>query len=283
MSIPLSGIILIPLGLAIFFFAPQRRGQLGIVAAVFAAASILNFAGGNFPVGIGPYYFIAILIAVRLLPKWLNDGLTFSANNSLVFYLRIVLAFVGWSVVSAFLLPILFHGLPVDLGRAGPDATFYTRLPLQWSLSNGGQAGYLALDAVVIIYLIEQTRTSADLGALAAAFSLSGLIVVAVGAYQYIAHNFGLPFPSIFLNSNPAWAQLTSQDLNGASRISATFDESSGAGSFLAAWTVFQLTLAIDSLDHRWRHLIYTLAGLTIVIGTTSTTGYLTTAIMLMV
>jgi hypothetical protein len=283
MSIPLSGIILIPLSLAIFFFAPHRLGQFAIVAAVFAAASVLNFAGGSFPLGIAPYYFVAILIAVRLLPKWLKDGVTFSANQPLVVYLRIVLAFVGWSVVSAFLLPLVFHGLPVDLGRAGPDATFYSRLPLQWSLSNCGQAGYLSLDAIVIIYLIEETRTSPDLGALAAAFSLSGLIVIAVGAYQYIAHHFGLPFPSIFLNSNPAWAQLTSQDLNGTSRISATFDESSGAGSFLAAWTVFQLTLATRSGNHRWRHLLYTLAGLTIVIGTTSTTGYLTTAVMLMV
>jgi hypothetical protein len=283
MSIPLSGIVLLPLSLLIFFFAPQRLGQLAIIAAVFAAASVLNFAGGSFPVGIAPYYFTAVLIAGRLLPKWLTDGLTFSANRPLVFYLRIVLAFVGWSVVSAFVLPILFHGLPVDLGRAGPDATFYSRLPLQWSLSNAGQAGYLALDAVVIIYLIEQTRTSADLGVLAAAFSFSGLLVVAVGAYQYVAHHFGLPFPSVFLNSNPAWAQLTSQDLNGTSRISATFDESSGAGSFLAAWTVFELTLGIKSVDHSWRHLIYALAGLTIVIGTTSTTGYITIAIMLTV
>src|ERR1700735_3103771 len=145
MSIPLSGIVLLPLSLAIFFFAPRRLGQLAIIAAVFAAASVLNFAGGSFPVGIAPYYFIAILIAGRLLPKWLTDGLTFSANRPLVFYLRIVVAFVGWSVASAFVLPILFHGLPVDLGRAGPDATFYSRLPLQWSLSNAGQAGYLAL------------------------------------------------------------------------------------------------------------------------------------------
>lgn len=283
MSIPLSGIVLIPLSLAIFFFAPERLGQLAIVAAVFAAASVLNFGGGSFPVGITPYYFAAILITVRSFPKWLNAGLALTPNKPLTFYLRAVMAFVGWSVVSAFLLPILFRGLPVDLGRAGPDATFYTRLPLQWSLSNGGQAGYLALDAVVILYLIEHTRTSTSLRLLAAAFEWSGLIVIAVGAYQYAAHHLGLPFPSIFLNSNPAWAQLTTQDLNGAFRISATFDESSGAGSFLAAWTVFELTFAIRSADHRWRYLICALAGLTIVIGTTSTTGYVTTAIMLVV
>jgi hypothetical protein len=75
MSIPPSGIVLIPLSLVIFFFAPDRLGQAAIIAAVFAAASVLNFGGGTFPVGIAPFYFIALLISFRSLPKWLSYGL----------------------------------------------------------------------------------------------------------------------------------------------------------------------------------------------------------------
>ncbi|HTT76695.1 MAG TPA: hypothetical protein VMF50_12045 [Candidatus Binataceae bacterium] len=282
MSIPVSGIVLIPLALVIFFFAPHRLGQLAIIAAVFAAASVINFGGGSFLVGIAPFYFVALLIAIRCLPKWLNYGLQLGTSEPLRRYLQVLSVFVTWAVLSAFIFPILFNGLPVDLGRAGPDATFYTRLPLHWSFSNGGQAGYLILDLIVVFYLVERTQGPDSLIALCSAFSLSGLIVVAVGAYQFIAHHFGLPFPREFLNSNPAWAQLTSQNLDGASRISATFDESSGAGSFLAAWVTFELILAGRYDARRWRHLAFALAGILIVIGTTSTTGYVTTAIMLL-
>jgi hypothetical protein len=282
MSIPPSGIALVPLGLMIFFFAPHRLGQAAIVASVFAAASVLNFGGGTFPVGIAPFYFIALLIALRSTPKWLNSGLNIPMSEPLRHHLQAVTAFVGWAVLSAFLLPILFRGLPVDLGRAGPDATYYTRLPLHWSLSNAGQAGYLLLDLIVVFHLLERTKTATDLEALCTSFSLSGLIVVAVGSYQFIAHHFGLPFPRELFNSNPAWAQLTSQNLNGASRISATFDESSGAGSFLAAWTTFELVIAASHDARRWRHLVLALAGIVMVIGTTSTTGYVTASVMLL-
>ncbi|MGH8338436.1 MAG: hypothetical protein ACRETL_16780, partial [Gammaproteobacteria bacterium] len=282
MSIPPSGIALIPLSFAIFFFAPQRLGQAAIVAAVFAAASVLNLGGGTFPVGIAPFYFIALLIAFRSIPKWLNYGLKAPMSEPLRRHLQALTAFVGWAALSAFLLPILFRGLPVDLGRAGPDATYYTRLPLDWSLSNAGQAGYLLLDLVVVLHLVEGTRTPADLRALSVSFSTSGLIVLAVGAYQFFAHHFGLPFPSELFNSNPAWAQLTGQDLDGASRISATFDESSGAGTFLAAWVSFELVLGVSHAANRWMHLVFALVGIAIVIGTTSTTGYITTAVMLL-
>jgi hypothetical protein len=113
MSIPPSGIALAPLGLAIFFFAPHRLGHAAIFAAVFAAASVLNFGNGTFPVGIAPFYFIAFLIAVRSIPKWLNGGLNIPMSEPLRHHLQAVTAFVVWAALSAFLLPILFRGLPV--------------------------------------------------------------------------------------------------------------------------------------------------------------------------
>ena len=282
MAIPPSGIALVPIGLAFFFFAPHKLAQVAIIAAVFAAASVFNLSGGTFPVGIAPFYFIALLIALHSIPRWLNYGLNVRLSVPLRVYLQIVTAFVGWAVLSAFILPILFRGLPVDLGRAGPDATYYTRLPLHWSLSNAGQAGYLLLDLIVVFHLVEASRTPADMQAFCTRFCLSGLIVVAVGAYQFVARHCGLPFPRELFNSNPAWAQLTSQDLNGATRISATFDESSGAGSFLSAWVGFELALASSHDGRRWLHLAFGLAGIVVVIGTTSTTGYITTAVVLL-
>ncbi|MGA2409984.1 MAG: hypothetical protein ABSG46_06280 [Candidatus Binataceae bacterium] len=251
-----------------------------ILVSVFAAASVINVGAEGFPAGVSPYYFTAVLIAFRTIPKWLSGRLSFRAGDPARVYLRVMAVFIGWASLSAFLLPIIFQGLPVDLARAGPDATYYFRLPLQWSLSNAGQAGYLILDLIVITYFAGQAATPGCAEALAAAFCWSGVVVVAIGAYQLLAHKAGLPFPSTFFNSNPAWAQLSGQNIGGVWRVSATFDEPSAAGAFFATWTVFEFSLALSRARNRLRHQIFALAGILMVIATTSTTGYLTLAAM---
>jgi len=56
MSITLSGIIFIPLSLAVFLAGPRRLAQLAIIASVFAAAAVVNFGGASFPVGLSPFF-----------------------------------------------------------------------------------------------------------------------------------------------------------------------------------------------------------------------------------
>ena len=282
MSITLSGILFIPLSLLVFLAAPRRLAQLAIIASVFAAAAVVNF-NASFPVGLSPFFFTALLIAVHTVPGWLNGGFRIVLTKPLRRHLQMMVAFAGWAVFSAILFPLLFRGLPVDLARKGADTTYYNRLPLHWTLSNGGQAGYLLLDLVVILYLLQRVRARADLSEICNAFSWSGLIVVAAGAYQWLAHQAGLPFPAALFNSNAVWAQLANQQIDGIFRISATFNESSGAGAFLAAWISFEFVLGTSSAPSAWRHLCFALGGVLMVIATTSTTGYVTTAIMLLV
>jgi hypothetical protein len=283
MSIPLSGMIFIPLSLVIFVFAPEHLPRLAIIAAIFAASAVVSFGGASFPVGISPFYFTALLIAVRCAPKWLNGGLHMPISKPLRHHVQIITGFTVWAGFSAFVLPLLFNGLPVDLARAGADSTYYSRMPLHWSLSNAGQAGYLVLDLIVVLYLMKHSESADTLERMYTAFSWSGLIVVAVGAYQWLAHRVGLPFPLQLFNSNPAWAELANQDIGGISRISATFNESSGAGAFLPAWLSFEFLLGTKSSPASLRHLIFALAGILMVIATTSTTGYVTTAAMLFI
>ncbi len=66
MDVPISGIILAPFSLAFFVFAPSRLSELAVFITIFQAASIINL--GSF--GLTPYFFVVMLIALRLVPKW---------------------------------------------------------------------------------------------------------------------------------------------------------------------------------------------------------------------
>jgi len=276
LTITASGWVFIPAGLLLFFRAPKQLCVWLVLVSVFAAASVIDIGTEGFPAGVSPYYFTALLIALRAMPKWLNGGLTFRRGDPVRPYLLVMAVFTGWASLSAFLFPLLFRGLPVDLARAGPDMTYYSRLPLHFSFSNAGQAGYLILNFIVITYFASHAAKPGHAKALAGAFSWSGVIALTVGAYQLLAHMTGLPFPDSLINSNPAWAHLAGQHLNGVWRISASFDEASGAGAFFATWTVFELVLSLSRDRSRSRHQFLALAGSLMVIGTTSTTGYVT-------
>jgi hypothetical protein len=103
-----------------------------------------------------------------------------------------------------------------------------------------------------------------------------------VGFYQMIAYRFGLPFPASFFNSNGTWAQNYSQMIGaGWHRISATFVEPSEAGGFLSSWLLFELILANWGSLKRTRHWIFAILGCVMLLATTSSTGYVTVALML--
>jgi hypothetical protein len=103
-----------------------------------------------------------------------------------------------------------------------------------------------------------------------------------VGFYQIICYRVGLPFPASFFNSNGTWAQNYNQLIGpGWHRISATFVEPSEAGGFLSSWLIFELILANWGSTKRTRHWIFATLGCIILLATTSSTGYVTLALVL--
>ena len=273
-----TGLLIVPLSLAVFLLAPGRLGQWAIVVSALDAASVVN-VGGGFPVGITPYFFVASLIAARVGARALNGRIGFRGGEPVRDHVRALSLFVLWAAASAFLLPVIFKGLPVDLERAGVDQTYLYRVPLHWTFSNAGQAGYLLLDLCVVLLFVGNAARPGYIAGLMRAFTWCGLIVVAVGAYQLLSYRFGFPFPKSFFYSNTAWAQLAGEGIAGRAKINSTFPEASAAGNFLAMWTVFELVLAARTGREGARHWWLALAGTFMVINTTSTTGYVALAI----
>jgi hypothetical protein len=280
MHIPLTGIVFMPVIALVFLLRPARLEETLIYMAVFQAAAVVNL-GGGFSIGLSPYFFVACLITARVALRWMTGSIRFNRGEFAQRHLRIVALFVAWCIVSSFLLPILFEGTPVDSPRAGAEAVFYLALPLKWTFSNAGQAGYMLLNFFVLVALAD-FGISRPAKALMDAFTYSGVIVLLVGLYQMASYHFGIPFPSSFFNSNGTWAQNYNQMITGGwHRVSATFVEPSEAGGFLSCWVLFELILANWGTTKRRMHSIFAAAGCVILLATTSSTGYVTVGLIL--
>jgi hypothetical protein len=281
MGIPVSGLILIPLTLGVYCFT-SCLVEWAIFSSVLQGAALINI-GGGFAVGLSTYFFVVVLMASRVVPEWATGSIRFFSGEPVVSHVRILVVFIIWCVFSAFALPVIFDGIPVDSPRMGVDQSYYIQSPLHWSASNAGQAGYMILNLVMVMCLLRTATWPGRLERLVSAFSWSGVFVAAVGAYQISCRMLGLAFPSWLFNSNQAWGQAPNQFIAGGfSRMSATFVEPSGAASFLAAWSVFELTLAISGGRRNGRHWVWAAVGSVMLVETTSTTGYVTAGIMWM-
>ena len=278
MSITPIGLVLIPLSLFIFCFRPKFLIAWAIIVSAFQAASVVN-VGGGFAVGVSPYFFVVLLVAIRFAAACLQGRLGFKRGDIALDITRPLLLLVAWGVASAFLLPHLFAGMHVDTPRLGMDPVSTT--PLEWSMSNAAQAGYLILNSVFLIYVMWRSSDSHYIDQLASSFVWSGAIASAVGAYQLAAHLLGFRFPAEVFNSNAGWQQLVSQKVAGAWRVSATFNEPSSAGIFFAAWTTYLLFLTMDRRSATGVLWILFWCGIVMLILTTSTTGYITAFILI--
>lgn len=284
MNIPISGLILLPLTLGVFCFSTYLE-EWAVLTAVLQGAALVNVHGG-FAVGLSPYFLVAGLIALSVVPQSLSGKLAFFSDEPARPHSRLLVIFVSWCVFSAFVLPVLFKTIPVDSPRSGVDNAYYTLTPLHWSFSNAGQAGYMVLDLILVFRLLQLGAQPGRIHRLINAFSWSGMFVAAVGVYQMVCPWFGKSFPTWLFNSNKVWAEAPNQ-LIGAdksfSRITATFVEPSDAAAFIAAWSVFELSLAISGGRKNARHWLGAVVGSVLLVETASTTGYVIAAVMWLV
>jgi hypothetical protein len=277
MSITPIGLIIIPLSLLIFYVRPRFLISWAIIVSAFQAASVINF-GGDFAIGVSPYFLVVSLVAIRFVAVFLQGRLGFKHDDIALDITVPLIMLAAWGVASAFLLPHLFAGIHVDTPRLGMDPVSTT--PLEWSMSNAAQAGYLILNSVFLIYVMWRSGDPYYTDQLTTAFVWSGAIASAVGAYQVSAHILGFRFPAEIFNSNAGWQQLVSQRVAGAWRVSATFNEPSSAGIFFAAWTSFLLFLTMDRQTATGPRWLLFWCGIVMLVLTTSTTGYVTASVL---
>ncbi len=230
----LEGIVFLPLAIYFFFRHPDRLFPLLVISTVFEASSIVSSG----PVGIQPYYVVAILFVLQAIIR--HPGL-FAGGSSRFLPFWILAAFTIVGLGSAILLPVLFAGIPVYDPRLGIDAGFLYRPPLQLAPGNFAQAVLLTINILVVIAAaaagpsLERTHKAF----IAALYITAGIVIV-----QFACFATGLPFPTFLLNNNPGYG-IVNQSIHQL-RPNGSFTEPSMAGAALAAFSGAALAMYLD-------------------------------------
>jgi hypothetical protein len=283
--VTLLGAFFIPITIVCFLWKPYHLLPLLIVASVFEAGSVFNGAIGGFVFGVSPFYLVEICVALRLL-SWVWHGRAFlpSEKTPARGIAVLLLIFLAWSFATALVMPHLFGGMPVYVPRERVDVDILQGnfAPLRWSLSNLAQGIYLTLNVAAVLFALHAIQTKPQVERLAKALRWAILIVVAAGLLQYAAQVAGWSYPYAMFNNNPnnpTDNQPLDQQIEGYIRISSTFAEPVNSGSFLAAITCGLLASYLRG-KRGARNLFVLLAVGFVLLETTSTTGYLTLAVM---
>jgi hypothetical protein len=269
------GVLFIPASLLCFLWQPFYLLPLLVISSIFEAAAVFNSDLGNFNFGITPFYFVELFIFLRLVMLAFGSEKIFPRKDARLRVIVVLLCiFWAWSFISAFVLPRAFAGIQVTAPRSDADEF----VPLEWSLSNLAQAGYLTLNCCTLMYAITVVRSRKQTEQLMKALYWAIFIVVFVGFAQFVADKLGLDFPYELFNNNVGYGQATGQEVGTLHRINSTFMEPSMAGSFLA--TAFcGLAAGLLSKKLEILSLLACLVVLVALLLTTSSTGMVSLAI----
>jgi hypothetical protein len=221
------GVIFFCCGAYCFFVKEDSLFGLLIIAGIFQAASALNISER----GIQPYYVIGAFVIVRAI---VNRSLGVRSNRSMP-QNRWLLLFGGIAIASAFVLPVVFAGIPVYDPKIGIDESLFIRPPLSFGLNNVVQAGFLACH-IAIAYAVLSIDFSSKKAQRAYiwAFYLVVLIIVA----QSVCQLTGIPFPHSLILNNPGYALWDVGGEVSGTRNPGPFSEPSLAGAFLVLYCV---------------------------------------------
>jgi hypothetical protein len=234
MSVPITGVLLIPLGL-ILIFLPWRFCLIGMmVFAMMSPAAVVN--AGSF--GLEPGYFLALLVIARTFLSVMVNGYTL--NGFVLASMRPLFYFVAVTFLVLFLALSFFQGVDTLPGTAG----FKTGAvqPFHLARNNYTQIAYLLIN-LVLIYSLAHQGARRGFETLAKEWDraiVCGLLFAAgVCVWQFVSLYAGLPFPSDFFYSNAGNNRADSQTMIGLFRINGPFDEPSTLGYSFTGYLLF--------------------------------------------
>lgn len=256
MSIPSTGILLIPLGLALMLL-PWRFCLAGLmVFGMMSPAAVVNV--GHF--GLQPGYYLAMLLVGRVMMQIMTDR--FTLNSFVLARMAPLFAFVAVTFLVLFIALCFFQGsIEVLPGSSGFKSG--TTHPFHLARENFTQMFYLIVNTFLVYVM-------AHSGARQAGRNLAGMwdiavicglfFAVIVCAWQFLSLYKGVYFPSDFFYSNAGYSRADSQSMVGLFRLNGPFEEPSTlgynfTGYLLYAWgrygqrpTGFTIGLVVASI-----------------------------------
>lgn len=240
-----------------------------MILSVFQGMGIVVGIGSGFPlIPVVIFQLIFLLFFIY----WLStlDQIIIKRQSKKIIVLLIL--FVLYSLISAFVFPYIFEGTPVFSPRGGIDEQVNNQTLLEFSISNLGQGLYLLLNSVFLLgaFFLKQFI---KVDRLLKIFKIIGLIVIFFTFYQKISSILNIWYPYEFINSNSLYAQRYFMMVLNIQRISSTFTEPSYAGSVLATYFTYFYAI-IHYGNCSVINLIYLFLFLFATLLTTSSLGY---------
>ena len=197
MEITPISVILIPLGVFSFFFAPRLLYGCTVFFLPFSATAVVNFNRTIGATGLQATMFFGVLWmlkeglgALKKPSLWRSPQMQTSVRR---------LRFFMFAVVLSLIMPIYIHGrLTVDC----PDIACTDSGPLTFSLKHITQVMYLAYGVMLTVFIavknsdIRQFRKSVRI------FLTSAVFVSFWGFLQWYCYRAGISYPAFIFNNN---------------------------------------------------------------------------------
>jgi hypothetical protein len=235
MEIPITGIILIPLGLIIALL-PWRFCLIGLMSfAMMSPAAVVNV--GN--VGLQPGYFLSILLIGRTAVEIMAQR--FTLNAFAISRLRPLWWFVAVVFAVLFVALCFFQGtvdtLPGTYGYKSGNTH-----PFHFARENLTQIAYLLMN-FTLLYCLAHAGARQPIAKLIAAWDTAIVCALffaaAVCLWQFLSFYAGVYFPSEFFYSNAGYSRADSQAMVGLLRINGPFEEPSILGYTFTGYLLF--------------------------------------------
>jgi hypothetical protein len=277
---PIS-IILIPLGVLFFFFAPRLLYWCTVFFLPFSATAVVNFTRTSGATGLQATMFFGVLWMLRAGFGALRKSTLWQSGQMQTPVRR--LRFFMFAVILSLVMPIYINGrLTVDC----PDIACTDSGPLKFSFTHITQVMYLAYGVMLTVFIavrnsdIRQFRKSVRI------LLTSAIFVSFWGFLQWFCYRAGVSYPAFIFNNNTSIsAQGYLEELRdlGLARISSVSTEP----SILAQYSIIALVFAIFAIvgeraviSRFWDRVALVVTALLLLM-TTSTTAYAGLAILL--
>jgi len=235
MAIPITGVILIPLGLVLALM-PWRFSLIGLmIFAMMSPAAVVNV--GN--VGLQPGYYLALLLICRTAVEIMAQRFNF--NVFAMSRMRPLWWFVALVFAVLFLALCFFQGtvetLPGTYGYKSGNTH-----PFHFARENLTQIAYLLIN-FTLLYCLAHSGARQQISKLIAAWDTAIVcalfFAVTVCLWQFSSFYAGIYFPSDFFYSNAGYSRADSQAMVGLLRINGPFEEPSILGYTFTGYILY--------------------------------------------
>lgn len=219
----LLGLILIPIGLATFWFVEKEKLLYALVFfAPFSAAAVVNIPAISS--GVQPGYFIGLLLIARSLLEYIVRGRWTmprpQLKGVLPFWLFGLVAFLSVIAVP------LYGSVPVS--RPSGEVEL-----LRFSRQHISQLMYVAYVIVLLTTIGFMNLTREQVRRVLYVILLSGLFVAAWGWFQVVSKLVGMPYPAFLFNNSLSFSQAYKVTFLGLQRVSSVTPEPSMFARFM--------------------------------------------------